>query len=165
MLTTFPSCGRNSASRRRVSGESWLVCMGGTYPERLVPFMRAECAAMRSFTGRQRLFLAGAALLTAATGVMHYSRVNPPATFIVAGAALAALAWLVSFATEQVGERFGPAVTGFLQSTLGNLPEFFIGLFALNSGQIVVAQTSIIGSLFANALFVLGLVIVAGAWK
>src|SRR3954453_13843775 len=163
MLTTFPSCGRNSASRRRVSGESWLVCMGGTYPERLVPFMRAECAAMRSFTGRQRLFLAGAALLTAATGVMHYSGVNPTATFIVAGAALAALAWLVSFATEQVGERFGPAVTGFMQSTLGNLPEFFIVIFALSAGEVVVAQTSLIGSLFANALLVLGIVIVVGA--
>ena len=66
------------------------------------------------------------------------------------------------FATEQVGERFGPAVTGVLQSTLGNLPEFFIVVFALSAGEVVVAQTSIIGSIFANALLVLGLVIVAG---
>ena len=59
--------------------------------------------------------------------------------------------------------RFGPAVTGFLQSTLGNLPEFFIVLFALGYGELVVAQTSLIGSIFANALLVLGLVIVAGS--
>ena len=76
--------------------------------------------------------------------------------------ALAGLAWVVALATEQVGLRFGPAVTGFLQSTLGNLPEFFIVLFALGSGEIVVAQTSLIGSIFANALLVLGLVIVTG---
>ena len=50
-----------------------------------------------------------------------------------------------------------------LQSTLGNLPELFIVLFALAAGEIVVAQTSILGSLFANALLVLGLAIVAGA--
>ena len=43
------------------------------------------------------------------------------------------------------------AVTGVLQSTLGNLPELFIVLFALAAGEIVVAQTSILGSLFANA--------------
>ena len=61
-----------------------------------------------------------------------------------------------------MGERFGPAVTGVLQSTLGNLPEFFIVVFALSAGEVVVAQTSIIGSIFANALFVLGLVILAG---
>src|SRR4051794_27474373 len=50
-----------------------------------------------------------------------------------------------------------------MQSTLGNLPEFFIVLFALSSGEGVVAQTSLIGSIFANALLVLGLVIVAGS--
>jgi Ca2+:H+ antiporter len=50
-----------------------------------------------------------------------------------------------------------------MQSTLGNLPEFFVVLFALGSGQLVVAQTSIIGSILVNALLVLGLVLVAGA--
>ena len=50
-----------------------------------------------------------------------------------------------------------------LQSTLGNLPELFVVIFALHDGEIVVAQTSIIGSLFANALLVLGVVIVVGA--
>ena len=50
-----------------------------------------------------------------------------------------------------------------LQSTLGNLPELFVVLFALSAGEVVVAQTSILGSLFANALLVLGLAIVAGA--
>src|SRR4051794_20273927 len=112
-------------------------------------------AAMGSLTVRQRLVLAGVAALTATTAVMHYADVSPTATFIVAGAALAALAWIVSFATEQVGRRFGPGVTGFLQSTLGNLPEFFIVVFALSAGEVVVAQTSLIGSLFANALLVL----------
>ena len=56
-------------------------------------------------------------------------------TFVVATAALAGLAWVVSFATEQVGERFGPAMTGVLQSTLGNLPEFFVVLFALERAR------------------------------
>src|SRR6185436_4419721 len=62
-----------------------------------------------------------------------------------------------------VGAHFGPAATGVLQSTLGNLPELFIVLFSLAAGEIVVAQTSILGSLFANALLVLGLAIVAGS--
>ncbi len=60
------------------------------------------------------------------------------------------------------GRKFGPAVTGALQSTLGNLPELFIVLFALSAGELVVAQFSILGSLFANALLVLGLAIVVG---
>jgi Ca2+:H+ antiporter len=84
-------------------------------------------------------------------------------TFIVAGIALGGLAWAISIATESVGERFGPAITGALQSTLGNLPELFIVLFALSAGEIVVARTSILGSVFANGLLVLGLAIIAGA--
>jgi Ca2+:H+ antiporter len=104
-------------------------------------------------------------VVTAAAGVAHFSDAPSLLTFVVATAALAGLAWIVSFATEQVGERFGPAVTGLLQSTLGNLPEFFIVVFALSAGELVVARTSIVGSILANALFVLGLVIVAGCFQ
>jgi Ca2+:H+ antiporter len=53
--------------------------------------------------------------------------------FVLATIALAGEAWIVSLATEQVGLRFGPAVTGFLQSTLGNLPEFCVVVFALGA--------------------------------
>jgi Ca2+:H+ antiporter len=109
------------------------------------------------------LIMAAIAALAAAAGIAHYADAPPLLAFAIATAALAGLAWIVSFATEQVGERLGPAATGVLQSTLGNLPEFFIVVFALSAGEVVVAQTSIIGSIFANALLVLGLAIVGGS--
>src|SRR6266516_2213129 len=102
------------------------------------------------------------AAVTVGTAVAHYGGAPSLVTFAIATAALAGQAWIVSFSTEQVGERFGAAVTGLLQSTLGNLPEFFIVVFALRAGEVIVAQASIIGSIFANALLVLGLVILAG---
>jgi Ca2+:H+ antiporter len=102
------------------------------------------------------------AALTAATGVAHFAGAPALLTFVLATVALAGLAWIVSFSTEQVGQRYGPAVTGVLQSTLGNLPEFFIVVFALAAGELVVARTAILGSIFANALLVLGIVILAG---
>ncbi len=99
-------------------------------------------------------------------GVARYAGgVNQVLAFALATISLAGLAWVVSFATEQVGQRLGPAVTGFLQSTLGNLPEFFVVIFALNAGQQIVAETAILGSILVNALLVLGLVIIAGAWR
>src|SRR5581483_2022584 len=113
--------------------------------------------------GRQLLLLAATAAATVVTGVLHYATSADVATFVVAAVALAGLAWVVSVGTESVGARFGAAATGVLQSTLGNLPELFIVLFALNAGETLVAQTSILGSLFANGLLVLGLTIVAGA--
>src|SRR6187397_3412638 len=119
---------------------------------------------MQALTGRERLSLGVVLALTVLAGLGRYTSFPDLLAFGLAALALAGLAWIVSFATEQVGERFGPAVTGVLQSTLGNLPELFIVLFALSAGELVVAQTSILGSLFANALLVLGLAIVAGSF-
>ncbi len=114
-------------------------------------------------TSRQTAALAAIAVLSVISGVLHYAGATPVVTFAVAAVALAGLAYVVAFATEALGERFGPGMTGVLQSTLGNLPEFFVVLFALNAGEVLVAQTSLIGSLLANGLLVLGLTIIAGA--
>jgi Ca2+:H+ antiporter len=118
---------------------------------------------LRSITALQRLLLAAVLAAVVAAGALELSDAPALTVFVASGVALAGLAWVVSFATEAIGERFGPAVTGVLQSTLGNLPELFIVLFALSAGEVVVAQFSILGSLFANALLVLGFVIVAGS--
>ncbi len=118
---------------------------------------------MSALTTRERTALALIALLTALAGVADYGAWAAVPRFAIATLALAGLAWVVSFATEQLGERFGPAITGMLQSTLGNLPELFVVIFALQKGELIVAQTAIVGSMLANALLVLGLVIVVGA--
>jgi Ca2+:H+ antiporter len=112
---------------------------------------------------RTTVILSAVMALAVLTGVLHFAGVNPTVVFVVAAVALGGLAWAISIATESVGERYGPAVTGALQSTLGNLPELFIVLFALSAGELVVARTSILGSLFANGLLVLGLAIIAGS--
>lgn len=116
-----------------------------------------------SMGSRARIALLLIVLATGLAGVAHYASWASVPSFALATLALAGLAWVVSFATEQLGERFGPAVTGMLQSTLGNLPELFVVIFALQKGELIVAQTAIVGSIFANAMLVLGLVIVVGA--
>ena len=113
----------------------------------------------------ERVVLVGVALVVAVTAVLEFTHADPLVVFLVSGVALAGVAWVISFATEIVGERLGPAATGFLQSTLGNLPEFFIVIFALSAGEVVVAQFTVLGSIFSNALLILGLAIVAGAWR
>ncbi len=110
------------------------------------------------------ILLGAVAALTALAGVARYtSFVSHVVAFVLAAVALAGGAWVVSLATEQLGHRTGPAITGVSQATLGNLPEFFVVIFALQAGERVVAETAIVGSILVNALLVLGLVIVAGA--
>ncbi len=119
---------------------------------------------MTGVTRNERALLVAIALVTAAAGVTRYvAGVSEVVAFVCAALALAGLAWMVSFGTDQLGRRFGPGITGLMQSTLGNLPEFFVVIFALGAHELVVAQTAILGSILVNALLVLGLVIVAGA--
>ncbi len=112
----------------------------------------------------ERAVLALVVLLTVLAGVGRYvSGIPHLVAFILAALALAGQAWTVSFATEQIGMRFGPAPTGVLQSTIGNLPEFFVVLFALQARDTTVAETALIGSILVNALLVLGLVLITGS--
>jgi Ca2+:H+ antiporter len=108
--------------------------------------------------------MAGTVIATVLAGLTRYlPGASQPLAFALAALALAGMAGVVSFSTEQVGSRFGAPITGVLQSTLGNLPEFFVVIFALQAGELIVAQTALLGSILVNALLVLGLVILAGA--
>jgi Ca2+:H+ antiporter len=118
---------------------------------------------LAAFSPRQRIGLAAIAVLSVVSGALHYAGVPGLVVFPIVTVALGGLAWIVALGTEALGQHFGPGVTGVLQSTLGNLPELFVVIFALNAGEVVVAQTSLLGSLFANALLVMGLVIIVGA--
>ncbi|MBV8219334.1 MAG: hypothetical protein JO325_12785, partial [Solirubrobacterales bacterium] len=112
------------------------------------------------------MLLVVVAVLIVLAGVTRYaSGVSRIVAFVFATLALAGVAWVVSMSIEQVGQRLGPAMTGVLQATLANLPEFFVVIFALGAGETVIAQTAILGSILVNALLVLGLVIIAGATR
>jgi Ca2+:H+ antiporter len=112
---------------------------------------------------RRTLVLIGLAVAaTSFTAIAQVAGLSEVVVFVGAGFALAGVAGLVGEGTEQLGGRLGPGATGVLQSALGNLPELFIGIFALRAGLVVVVQTALIGSILANSLLVLGLAFVAG---
>lgn len=72
---------------------------------------------------------------------------------------------LVGRGVDQLGERFGAGATGMLQGALGNLPELFVGIFALRAGLLQVVEAAIVGSILGNILLVLGLAIVVGGLR
>jgi Ca2+:H+ antiporter len=111
----------------------------------------------------ERLVIYVVAVFTVLAGVAHYADWPSLIAFGFATVALAGLAHVVSVGVESVGEMLGPGVAGFMQASLGNLPELFLVIFALRQGEAIVAQSTVIGSIFSNALLVLGIVIVVGA--
>lgn len=121
--------------------------------------------ALKTLTRRQAITIGIAAVATALAGILTAVGAGAVLTFVVAGVALAMLAALVGDATEQLGTRLGPGATGVLQSALGNLPELFVGIFALRAGLVDVVQSALIGSILGNSVLVLGLAFLVGGLR
>jgi Ca2+:H+ antiporter len=117
------------------------------------------------FVRSDLVIIIGAVAAVAFAGFAHYAEINEVVAFVSAAVAVALLASLVGRSVEQLGDRLGSGATGVLQSALGNLPELFIGFFALKAGLTGVVQASIIGSILANSLLVLGAAFLVGGLK
>ncbi len=114
---------------------------------------------------KEKITIGITAAAIAVSAVLHFTNWNEIIAFAMSGIALALLARIVGDATEQLGNHFGPAATGVLQSALGNLPELFISIFALRAGLDKVVQAALIGSILGNSLLVLGMAIFIGGIK
>ncbi|HEX6471628.1 MAG TPA: calcium/proton exchanger [Streptosporangiaceae bacterium] len=107
-----------------------------------------------------------AGLAAAAAGIAHYGGIGGTiAPFVISALGLALLASLVGRSVDALGDRLGAGATGVVQSALGNLPELFVVLFALKQKLYAVATASLVGSILANVLLVLGLAFLAGGIK
>jgi Ca2+:H+ antiporter len=90
------------------------------------------------------------------------SAVSKTVLFALAAVSLVPLAWLIGEATENLSERTGPGIGGFLNATFGNAPELIIALFAVANGLAGVVRGSLTGSIVGNLLLVLGASLVFG---
>lgn len=106
-----------------------------------------------------------ATITTIASGILTAQGAPSVPRFLTSTVALAALASIVGDGTEQLGSRLGPGATGILQSALGNLPELFISIFALQKGLVAVVQAALVGSILANDLLVLGTAFLVGGLR
>lgn len=128
--------------------------------------VRTEVKNTHALLSRQEwLMIGGSFIISVLAGILTEFQGNAVLIFVVSAGALALLAALVGEATDQIGARIGPGATGVLQSALGNLPELFVGIFALRAGLVDVVQAALVGSILGNSLFVLGLAFFVGGLR
>ncbi|KIW01888.1 calcium/proton exchanger, variant 3 [Verruconis gallopava] len=97
-------------------------------------------------------------ILAAPVGIaLHFTSVDPLAVFIVNFLAIIPLAGLLSFATEELALRVGEVLGGLLNASFGNAVELIVGIIALAKKEIIIVQTSLIGSMLSNLLLVMGM--------
>src|SRR5215213_9363979 len=102
------------------------------------------------------------AVFIPAAVALELAHASPVLVFAAAALGVIPTAALMGTATEELAERTGPGIGGFLNVTFGNAPELIIALFALNEGLHEVVKASIVGSIIGNILLVLGAAMVAG---
>jgi Ca2+:H+ antiporter len=138
-----------------------------TPSNRAVPRARTAVVAppppRARFTRSDLIALGGSAVAIVVAGVARFGGGGAIFAFASSAVAVALLASLVGRTVDRLGNRLGAGATGVLQSALGNLPELFIGFFALRAGLVPVVQSALIGSILANLLLVLGAAFIVGA--
>ncbi|KAK4251576.1 Sodium/calcium exchanger protein-domain-containing protein [Corynascus novoguineensis] len=106
-------------------------------------------------------------LLAAPVGIAinYIPSVNRVAVFVVNFIAIVPLAAMLGFATEEIALRTGETMGGLLNATFGNAVELIIAIIALVHDEVVIVQTSLIGSILSNLLLVLGMCFFLGGLR
>ncbi|EHK40515.1 Ca2+ transporter [Trichoderma atroviride IMI 206040] len=83
--------------------------------------------------------------------------INSGIVFAMNCIAVIPLAGLLAFATESVASKMGDALGALLNVTFGNAVELIIFIIALVKNEIRIVQASLLGSILANLLLILGM--------
>ncbi|KAI9044497.1 putative membrane bound cation transporter [Aspergillus affinis] len=89
---------------------------------------------------------------------------NPAVIFAMNAVAIIPLAGLLSHATECVASRLGDTVGALINVTFGNAVELII-FIALVKNEIRIVQASLLGSILANLLLILGMAFLLGGLR
>ena len=94
--------------------------------------------------------------------VVGLADLDPGVDFVLNALAIVPLAVVISTATESLASRLGDKLGALLNVTVGNAAELMIFFVALSKDQIGIVQASLLGSILANSLLVLGTAFLVG---
>lgn len=94
-----------------------------------------------------------------------WARADPILVFILNALAIIPLAVIISTATESLASRLGDTLGALFNVTVGNAAELIIFFTALAKDQINIVQASLLGSILANSLLVLGTANICGGLR
>ncbi|KDN64013.1 putative calcium/proton exchanger [Colletotrichum sublineola] len=96
--------------------------------------------------------------------VVEALNLNPGLVFAMNAIAIIPLAGLLSHATESVASKLGDTIGALLNVTFGNAVELII-FIALVKDEIRIVQASLLGSILANLLLILGMCFFLGGLR
>lgn len=91
--------------------------------------------------------------------------IDPTIVFAMNAIAIIPLAGLLSHATESVASELGDTIGALMNVTFGNAVELIIFIIALVKNEIAIVQASLLGSILANLLLILGMCFLFGGLR
>jgi len=95
----------------------------------------------------------------------YLGKVPDTVIFLFAALAIIPIAALIEQSTGHVATHTGDAVGGLLSATFGNAPELIMALVALKAGYFDMVRATIVGSILANLLLVMGMAFLFGGLR
>lgn len=96
---------------------------------------------------------------------VHFVHPSGGIVFAMNAIAIVPLAGLLSHATESVAGRLGDTIGALMNVTFGNAVELIIFVIALVKNEIRIVQASLLGSILANLLLILGMCFLLGGLR
>lgn len=90
---------------------------------------------------------------------------QPAVIFAINAVAIVPLAGMLAHATESVASRLGDTLGALLNVSFGNAVELIIFIIALVKNEIRIVQASLLGSILANLLLILGMAFLFGGLR
>ncbi|USW55662.1 Putative calcium/proton exchanger, sodium/calcium exchanger membrane region [Septoria linicola] len=90
---------------------------------------------------------------------------QPAVVFAINAVAIVPLAGMLAHATESVASRLGDTLGALLNVSFGNAVELIIFIIALVKNEIRIVQASLLGSILANLLLILGMAFLFGGLR
>jgi len=97
--------------------------------------------------------------------VEHLGQVPDPVIFLMAALSIIPIAALIERSTGHVATHTGDSVGGLLSATFGNAPELIMALVALKAGYVEMVRATIVGTILANLLLVMGTAFLFGGLR
>lgn len=96
---------------------------------------------------------------------VEFAGASPGIVFAMNAIAIVPLAGLLSHATESVALRLGDTLGALMNVSFGNAVELIIFIIALAKDEIRIVQASLLGSILANLLLILGMCFLFGGLR
>ncbi|KAK3382692.1 vacuolar calcium ion transporter [Lasiosphaeria ovina] len=96
---------------------------------------------------------------------VHFAHLPGGVVFAMNAIAIIPLAGLLSHATEIVARELGDTIGALMNVTFGNAVELIIFIIALVKDEIRIVQASLVGSILANLLLIMGMCFLFGGLR